>query len=189
MSTICLLLACFISFALIADEAWLQSVVNRVDPEAVEWLRKSIAGDQTFAKQPQEATSFAQKQCYLNAKLYEENSHIFICISFSVPDQTWIALSKELEKVGGSFVLQGLPNGSFKELSQRIQKLTQLGVLAPIQIHPQLFEKCSIKAVPAFIVLEGDLFDKVSGNISLHHALGLIQREGETKILNNQETS
>lgn len=112
--------------------------------------------------------------------LFDYQALVFM--SFSVPDQVWIDLSKELEQVGGVFVLRGLPNQSFQTLASRILHLKEKGVKAPIQLDPKCFLAYQIDQVPSIVVAEGETFDKVSGNVSLSFALQKMAENGETKM-------
>jgi len=107
---------------------------------------------------------------------------LLVFVSFSLPEGVWLSLSQDLEKIGGTFVLRGIPQNSFKELAQRIYKLRQNGVNADIQLHPQLFDEYVIQKVPTFVVTDGTHWDKISGTLSLEYVLGEIQKNGDTKI-------
>ena len=106
---------------------------------------------------------------------------VLVLMSFSIPDTAWISLSKELEKMGGVFVLRGLPEQSFQLLASRILKLKEQGVNAPIQIDPKSFLDYEINQVPTIVVVEEKIFDKVSGHVSLKFALEKMAQQGETK--------
>lgn len=107
---------------------------------------------------------------------------VFVFMSFSVPDAAWISLSKELEQVGGVFVLRGLPGQSFQTLASRTLHLKEKGVKAPIQLDPQRFLAYQIDQVPSIVVAEDQIFDKLSGNVSLCFALQRMAESGETKM-------
>lgn len=107
---------------------------------------------------------------------------VVVFVSFSMPDTVWLPLSREIEKVGGVFVLQGLPSNSFKALADKIYALRQKGIHATIQLHPQLFEKYQINKVPTFLVRDGNLEDKLVGNVSLRYVLQVIETKGECQI-------
>jgi conjugal transfer pilus assembly protein TrbC len=113
----------------------------------------------------------------------DRTPNVLIFASFSMSDSVWVALSQELEKVNGSFVIQGLPDNSFKELVSKIYHLRQLGVSADIQLYPQLFDQYTIKKVPTFVVVEANRWDQLSGNISLESALIEMKHKGECAIV------
>lgn len=96
---------------------------------------------------------------------------LYIFVSFSMPDEAWISLSKEVVKVGGIFVLRGLPGNSFKQLAAKIHTLRKDGMHATIQIEPRLYKKFAVEKVPCFVSVDGDSYDKLSGNVTLSYAL------------------
>ena len=81
----------------------------------------------------------------------EKETSFFVCISMSMPKTTLKEISDYLERIGGSFVLQGLLGGSFNQFILMIQDLRSSGINANIQIDPDLFEECNVKEVPTFI--------------------------------------
>jgi conjugal transfer pilus assembly protein TrbC len=102
----------------------------------------------------------------------ENLSSLLVFTSFSMPDSLWVSLSQELELIGGTFVLQGLPDNSFKELANKIHELRQKGVNADIQLHPQLFQDYQIHQVPTFVLIEKDKqFHQLKGNVSVNFVL------------------
>ncbi|MBX9744368.1 MAG: type-F conjugative transfer system pilin assembly protein TrbC [Chlamydiales bacterium] len=134
-----------------------------IDPDALllaETEKKCASFPELFSKSPSSNTSA---------------SGFFVFISFSVPVESWKDLSAELENTDGIFVLKGIPHGSFKEFASKIAELRKLGINAPIQIDPLAFEKYGIEHVPAFVQTEGQMFNKVVGNIPLSTVLELFK--------------
>lgn len=114
------------------------------------------------------------KKCIDCKPLPDEKSvEIYIFLSFSVPEKVWLDLSHELDNKKGVIVIRGLPGNSFNALSEKIYNLKDKGLMADIQIYPQLFEKYQIKQVPAFVIINGNEFNKILGNISLQAALDI----------------
>ena len=111
-------------------------------------------------------------KCLLNAPIsLEPETSLYIFVSFSMPDDAWLLLSKEVEKTGGIFVLRGLPNNSFKQLAEKLYALRLNGVNATVQVDPRLFHKYNIEKVPSFVTVDENDFDKLSGNVTLAYAL------------------
>lgn len=96
---------------------------------------------------------------------------LYVFMSFSVPEETWIALSEEVLLAKGIMVLKGLPGNSFQELSRKIYYLRSRGVKATVQIDPVLFSRYNVDIVPCFVKTTAEGFDKLSGNVSLRYAL------------------
>ena len=120
-------------------------------------------------------------QCSSSRNSKELKSNLMIFMSFSVPLESWLEWSYAIEKKGGIFVLKGLPDNSFQAFARKVQELKAKGVYAPICIDPQSYEKYQIDAVPAVLLIEGDTYDKIQGNIFLETALRKFAQEGSCK--------
>ncbi|MDB2613580.1 type-F conjugative transfer system pilin assembly protein TrbC [Chlamydiales bacterium] len=113
--------------------------------------------------------------------LQKESDDILVFISFSMPDSSLFEISRDLQKVGGSFVLIGLPNHSFINFAQKVMDLRDKGINVEIQIDPKSFQKYQVKEVPTFVMKDGSSYDKIVGNISLDKALEISNFEGESR--------
>ncbi len=96
---------------------------------------------------------------------------LMVFMSFSVPLESWKDWSQSLEKVGGIFVLRGLPDNSFRIFAQKVKELRKDGVNVPIYIDPEAYEKYEIQGVPSTVLLDGEKYDKMTGNIHLEAIL------------------
>ncbi len=103
-------------------------------------------------------------------------------VSFSMPEDSLKSILAQVDRVGGTVVLRGLVNNSFKDTATVVARLA--GENGPgFGVDPKLFAKYAITAVPAFIVPDGETnFDKISGNISLAAALEAIINEGKNPL-------
>lgn len=97
---------------------------------------------------------------------------------------------KQAKKYNAALVFNGLPNGSWLDLSYLIQEIADDKEIA-IQIDDEAFKIYNIVSVPSFVLIkEPDQFafldnnktvpeyDKVSGNIGIRRALETIIEEG-----------
>lgn len=154
------------------DESWLEQVKTRADHSAIDWLREKIKIDMPkidlVAFEP--FTQNPCKNCCLG-DVFNVEPKVYVFMSFSVPDETWLNLSSEMENYSGIFVLGGLPNNSFQEFSRKLEKLKQKGMSAAVLIDPNLFKEHQIQNSPAFVFMYGSKIHKISGNISLKCAL------------------
>ncbi len=130
-------------------------------------------------------TCHASKMTKENPKArYQGDKGLYVFVSLSLPTETLKALSKQAQSVGGNLVIRGLVNNSFKETQGRLRAL---GI--PIDIDPTLFERFEVKRVPTFVlttVKEGkiqEVFDKVTGNVSVRSALEHFNMSGELASL------
>lgn len=102
--------------------------------------------------------------------------NLMVFMSFSVPLESWKDWSYSLEKMEGVFVLRGLPGNSFQAFAQKIKELRNAGVNAPISIDPEAYEKYGIEVVPSIVIIEGEQYDKISGNIRMERAFSLFNK-------------
>ncbi len=160
------------------QEKWLSEVENRIDQQAIDWLRSKIREGE-----PVKEALISPKSkepcvpCTVVPFKDEEASELYICMSFSVPDNIWLQLSHELERQKGAFVLRGLPKNSFKELSCKLLQLKEKGMNAPVLLNPQVFEDYKICKVPTFIYLKEGSETKLSGTISLTSAMKIMSED------------
>jgi conjugal transfer pilus assembly protein TrbC len=174
------------------DHAWLTHQLEKTNdldqlmtPENQEWLKDHLkTTKQELSKQmkQQVVSMSSSSQCTSCSANNEETIPAFyVFMSFSLKDTTWLEWSKQIETLGGAFILRGLPNQSFKELASHLNHLNDIGVRATIQLNPQLFDQYQIQQVPAVVVAEEETFDKITGNVTLDYALETLAKEGETK--------
>ena len=91
---------------------------------------------------------------------------LYIFMSFSVPKQVWVDLWKYVDRYPFEFVIRGLPDNSFKKLAEKIKDYG-----CAVSIHPDLFTKFGVTAVPTFVLVDKGTIKGVSGNISLEYAM------------------
>ncbi|PJD94534.1 MAG: type-F conjugative transfer system pilin assembly protein TrbC [Parachlamydia sp.] len=169
------------SFQVLAEEDWLEKAEKRIDEDTVTWMRELLKKDKSPALgYSQEALEMLSKEkCKVSSVMSDIQPHeIYVFLSFSVTDATWLSLSEEVNKANGTIVVRGLPQNSFKEFYKKVKSLDQKGFSAPLQINPKLFDDYQISHVPTFVILNGDHYDKVSGNISLYSAVELLANLG-----------
>jgi conjugal transfer pilus assembly protein TrbC len=160
-------------------ERWVREVQNRTDPKAIEWARSQQELSTTSFRELVAQGGSTCSRC-TSSEVQSDEYPICVLISLSMPISSLLALSEEVSKVSGCFVLRGIPENSWASLASKLIELDGLGVNVPILIDPRLFEEWKVSQVPAFIVREGDRYDKVSGNITLSRALELLAEQGET---------
>lgn len=169
----------------VIDQEWLSGLSQHSEDEAVHWIREKLIKEKKELGiwSPQTPLPIEQKcKGCLQAELKGDiESPFIVFMSFSVPDDVWLSLSKELASIGGLIVLQGVPNNSFKELAEHLIRLKKKGMNATVQLHPQLFNQYGVSHVPSFVLREGPSFDKVTGNISVGYALDVMLEKGEIK--------
>ena len=109
-----------------------------------------------------------------------------VFISFSVPEASWKEHSQILEQLGGVFILRGLPDNSFSEFARKVKHLREAGINAPILIDDEAFAKYRIHHAPTIVLKNGQIHDKVTGNLQIPEALTIFARHGQTATLAKQ---
>jgi conjugal transfer pilus assembly protein TrbC len=174
------------------DHAWLTHQLEKtndldqlMNSEDQQWLKDHLktTKQQLSQQMKQQVVSMnASTQCTSCSTKHEESIPAFyVFMSFSIKDTVWLEWSKQIEKLGGAFILRGLPHRSFKELASHLNHLNDIGVRATIQLDPQLFDQYQIEQVPTVVVAEEEAFDKITGNVTLDYALETLAKDGETK--------
>lgn len=111
------------------------------------------------------------------------NEYLFV--SISMRDQDLIELSAQAQVVKMTVVIAGFVDNSSEALEHTKLRISQINSSCcankgPVwMIHPQLFERFSIKSVPTFVISKNSNdktpeFTKVSGEMSVQNALKFI---------------
>lgn len=177
------------------DMSWVQDILKTKEAhkdknrQMAYEIIQGIKGDEDKGS-PDSDNGEGQKVCRSSAAQLEEKSSedrypsLLVFVSFSMPMEALRALGKQVNKAGGKLVFRGLVNGSFPKTSE---KMRELGVDA--LIDPTLYEAFEIKACPVFVLLDKSMpssnekpsHDKLSGHVSLHHALNTFAKSGKQK--------
>lgn len=158
-----------------------------VDAKFLQWAKEFTRQSSEHTRKnmilEQQLNETTKKCTSKNIEMQKEaqsSPRVMAFVSFSMPFELLIDLSLQLERVRGTFVIRGLPENSFKLLSEKILLLREKGGSVPFLIDPKAFETYNIQAVPSFVVFEGSKFDKIAGNLSLGFALEQLVAQGET---------
>lgn len=117
-----------------------------------------------------------------------EKPDVLIFASLSMPTGALKRIIADASQVGASLVFRGLKNNSMKAMGEEIQRLSG-GVDVSVVIHPPAFRQYGIETVPAVVLANSSAgqvmedgcspaatFVKVTGDVSLGHALDYIER-------------
>ncbi|NGX47099.1 MAG: hypothetical protein K1000chlam3_00468 [Chlamydiae bacterium] len=163
--------------------------------EFIQWAEE-LAHKSTHKKEPEMGTENTEKKCRMSNMDEDDALVVYpkvLCfVSFSMPIEGLVELSKEMQKIGGALIIRGLPKDSFSTFSKKLIQLRKKGAFAPILIDPKAFETYQIEHVPTFVVFNEKHYDKISGNISVDHVLTRFIAEGDTspsfeKFLSQEE--
>lgn len=127
--------------------------------------------------------------------MHETSPELLVFVSTSMPESLIRAYYKEAALYGAILVFKGLPDGSFKELSFLINRLsgelTAESRLPGSIIDDESFDKFGVNRVPTIVLkYEKECFegiecnvqyDKVIGNIGIRGALNQFIESGDLK--------
>ena len=169
------------------DMSWVQDILKT--KEANKDKNRQMAYEIIQGIKGDKDNGSNQKVCRSSAAKLEEKSSedrypsLLVFVSFSMPMEALKSLGKQVNKAGGKLVFRGLVDGSFPKTSE---KMRELGV--DELIDPTLFQSFDITACPVFVLLDEPissdkkpLHDKLSGHVSLHHALNTFAKGGNQK--------
>lgn len=147
---------------------------------------QSSEGSQKLLEQLQNSQHQNERECLRcreSSSLIEMNeekkSRFIVFLSFSAPDETWKSYSQDLEKINGTFLLRGVPGNSFKTFSEKVKDLRQKGVHASIAIDSEAFENYNVDSIPTILLHNGEVHDRITGNIPINVALKMFIESGE----------
>lgn len=98
-------------------------------------------------------------------------------MSLSLPDNIWLSLAQEIEKVEGAFVLKNLSAHEYNVLGVKMYELRKQKINIAVQIYPLLFKKYRVNKTPTFVIQDGEQFYKTSAATSLQEGLEQIENE------------
>lgn len=144
---------------------------------------------QTLMQQRVDVLDIAQQYSAQTKALHpQENNHLLVFVSFSLPEETLKRLADQVGKANGVMVLRGFKEGSLKKTVQAIERMGLTH--GNIKIHPQAFTQYRIAVVPSFVLAKAPAqsldqegcalpedYVSVSGDTSIAFALEAIERQ------------
>lgn len=116
-----------------------------------------------------------------------------IFVSRSMPQELLKSYAREASYFNGVLVFCGLPEGSFRKLTDLVAGITDANHVAMMQIDDEAFRMFDVKIVPTIVLSKPNSmfdaqsklqkFDKVEGNISIKGALELFAANGDLQLL------
>jgi type-F conjugative transfer system pilin assembly protein TrbC len=144
----------------------------------------------------------AQQGQGLMGSIHEQTTRyetqVLVFVSSSMPDTTVIRYLHQTRDIGAALVFRGLVKDSMKDMQHYLAKIVgdkKTNKNSTILIDPTLFDRFSIKQVPVTVVTESEIkpclpegcptpvHHKVSGDVSLSWALGLVSRQIDSATL------
>lgn len=111
-----------------------------------------------------------------------------IFVSSSMSKNLLKSYAKQAKKYDAVLVFNGLPRGSWQELSKLVMEISRDEHDVTIQIDDEAFAQFNIREVPSFVLSKEEdvfaehpkvTFDKVTGSIGIRRVLELFQEQGQ----------
>lgn len=115
---------------------------------------------------------------------------LLVLVSMSMPREALERILGQAEKAGATLVFRGLKEDSMLKMTEEIKAIIG-NRNVNVAIHPPAFQQFSVTRVPAVVLAKGeasnvmengcakaDTFVKVTGDVSIDHALDYIERHG-----------
>ena len=165
-------------------------VESRVPAEDIDWAKTIAASHQTESmnhlQKMMQTEGFDQN---LRNSVLKPRPVLQIFVSSSMPRQLLKAYAKEASRYDAVLVFRGLPQGSFRKITDLVMDISDKNQPCAMQIDDEAFTGFGIGSVPAIVLSkpaaqfdeqkgEGK-FDKVYGNITIKAALELFSESGD----------
>ena len=162
---------------------------GKVPEEDIDWAKTIAASHHTESinhlQEMMQTEGFDQN---LRDSVLKPRPVLQIFVSSSMPRQLLKAYAKEARRYDAVLVFRGLPQGSFRKITDLIMDISDKSQPCAMQIDDKAFAGFGIRAVPAIVLSkpaamfdeqkgEGK-FDKVYGNITIKAALELFSESG-----------
>ena len=118
---------------------------------------------------------------FSNYKKPEQKNNLIIFISLSLPDDSLKNYYLEARRYNAVLAIRGFINDSLKDTVAYFKKSGEEGIA--VTVDPESFRKFNVTNAPAIIVKDpnSDIYDKVTGNVTVNYALQKIADQGDLK--------
>lgn len=170
------------------------SIETKIPDEDIEWAESIASRDQQLVmnnfKDMMQIEDFSQD---LRESVLKPRPVLQIFVSTSMPRQLLKSYAREASRLGGVLVFCGLPDGSFRKLTNLVMEISDEKYPYAAQIDDEAFKAFDIKVVPTIVLSKPvsmfdeqtkiGKFDKVQGNITIKGALELFSNNGDLAVL------
>jgi type-F conjugative transfer system pilin assembly protein TrbC len=170
------------------------SIENKIPDEDIEWAESIASRDHQMVmnnfKDMMQIEDFNQD---LRESVLKPRPVLQIFVSTSMPRQLLKSYAREASRLGGIIVFCGLPDGSFRKLTDLVMEISDEKHPYAAQIDDEAFKAFDVKTVPTIVLVKPNAmfdkqrgqekFDKVQGNITIKGALELFSNNGDLAVL------
>jgi len=182
-----------------SDKEWVMNMVHDAKKMTIDGIKdKYIELKRMLAKADGDEITNDLSDEELAKDLFGDSWTLRVFVSSSMSNELLKKYINEAKYYKAILVFNGLPNGSWRELSEIVTKITDESDEVAIQIDDEAFKSFGIVSVPSFVLSRDDreewktqlhrdeggrsfrnTYDKLVGNISIHGALEMFSKEGE----------
>ena len=109
----------------------------------------------------------------------DDSDKFLYFVSFSIPDDGIIAMTKDAKSYGFTPVIRGLIDNDYTTTAKKVFKLTQVDKNFGVAIDPFYYREFNIKAVPALVVKCKQGYDVIYGSLPVKEDLNKILESGQ----------
>ncbi|VAW82985.1 hypothetical protein MNBD_GAMMA12-3108 [hydrothermal vent metagenome] len=135
---------------------------------------------------------------------------LYIFVSYSMPEASIRNLYRDANRIGAPLLIRGLINNNFTDTARKMSQILgtkdRRAKKTTVLINPVMFQKFSIKRVPAFVFIKGEnvlvacrtkksceasvpKYDVVYGDITLRKAIETLALENDHSLLITYEAA
>lgn len=159
----------------------------------LEWAKDLTLNSQEVGiKNLQEMMQMSDFDKDLRDSILKPRPVLQVFVSSSMPKKLLKSYAKEASKYGGVLVFRGLPDGSFRTMTNVVMDISDDDTQASMQIDDEAFKGFDIKIVPTIVLskpesmfskqIKSGRFDKISGNVTIKYALESFAENGDLAI-------
>ena len=161
-----------------SDLEWAKGIAERDHKMVMENFKNSM-GDKDFDQD-------------LRESVLKPRPLLQIFVSSSMSRESLKSYVREAHRYNGVLVFRGLPQGSFRKLTDLVMDISGEQYKVAMQIDDEAFAQFGIKAVPAIVLTvpasmfseqtARERFDKITGHITIKAALKTFAAQGDLAI-------
>lgn len=158
-----------------SDLEWAKGIAERDHKMVMENFKNSM-GDKDFDQD-------------LRESVLKPRPLLQIFVSSSMSRESLKSYVREAHRYNGVLVFCGLPQGSFRKITDLVMSISDVQYPVAMQIDDEAFAKFGIKAVPAIVLTvpasmfseqtARERFDKITGHITIKAALETFAAQGD----------
>lgn len=170
-------------------------VASAVSAEESDFERAKTVADHNFVTATENFKNMMQMPSFdrdLRESVLKPRPLLQIFVSSSMSIEALKSYVREAHRYDGVLVFRGLPQGSFRKITELVTDISDERYPVAIQIDDEAFREFGISAVPAIVLTipatifseqtVRDKFDKITGHITIKSALETFAAAGDLAV-------